>query len=304
MSNPLVSILIPVYNREHLVGETIESALAQTYSNIELIIVDNCSTDNTWDVLKSYKEKDNRIKIFQNNKNIGPVLNWKRCIDEASGEYVKILFSDDLIEPNFIESAFSVFKENVAFVLADIELFTKDGVRKIKRRYSKSVYSTNQYYCDTLLYGLIGFSVSPGCALFRRKDLSESLVVDIENDLGLDFKKFGAGNDLLLFLLIAKGYDTISIAPDTKALFRDHEDSLTVANNLNVYYDYARYFFISSFFPHWLPKFKSVLWFRFKTRKVSDGVLVLMQSRIDFMFLGKFIWKKFFNDLLKRFFVI
>jgi glycosyltransferase involved in cell wall biosynthesis len=51
MNNFLVSILIPVYNREHLVGETIESALAQSYSNIEIIIVDNCSTDNTWDDL-------------------------------------------------------------------------------------------------------------------------------------------------------------------------------------------------------------------------------------------------------------
>ena len=56
--NPLVSILIPVYNREKYIGEAIESAINQTYKNIEVIIVDNCSTDNTWKILQDYQCKD------------------------------------------------------------------------------------------------------------------------------------------------------------------------------------------------------------------------------------------------------
>lgn len=87
--NSLVSILIPVYNRENLVGETIESAINQTYKNIEIIIVDNCSTDNTWQVLQDYAQKDNRIRIFQNPENIGLVRNWERCIDVANNRYYK-----------------------------------------------------------------------------------------------------------------------------------------------------------------------------------------------------------------------
>ena len=88
----LVSILIPVYNRETLIEDTVQSALNQTYPNIEIIVVDNKSTDRTWDILEKLANRDSRIKIFQNKTNIGPVRNWKRCIDNASGKYGKILW--------------------------------------------------------------------------------------------------------------------------------------------------------------------------------------------------------------------
>ena len=65
---PLVSILIPVYNRASIVSRAIDSALSQTYSNIEIIIVDNNSTDSTWDILLKYKQRDSRIKIFKNEQ--------------------------------------------------------------------------------------------------------------------------------------------------------------------------------------------------------------------------------------------
>ena len=84
MEKKLVSILVPVYNRENLIEETVNSGLSQTYENIEIIIVDNQSTDGTWKILEKLASQDKRIKIFQNNTNIGPVRNWKRCIDEAS----------------------------------------------------------------------------------------------------------------------------------------------------------------------------------------------------------------------------
>ena len=79
VTNPLVSIVIPVYNRELYIEDAIRSAISQTYQNIEIIIVDNCSTDSTWDILNEWEKKDNRIKIFQNDSNIGPVLNWNEC---------------------------------------------------------------------------------------------------------------------------------------------------------------------------------------------------------------------------------
>ena len=104
--NNLVSILIPVYNRDKFIEETINSALSQTYQNIEIIIVDNNSTDNTWRIIKKYTKKDNRIKAFKNDTNIGPVRNWKKCTDKADGEFGKILWSDDLIAPEFIEKTF------------------------------------------------------------------------------------------------------------------------------------------------------------------------------------------------------
>ena len=79
--SPRVSILIPVYNREALIGECIQSALFQTFTDFEVIIVDNASTDNTWGICQRFAEQDKRVRVFRNEKNIGPVRNWRRCVD-------------------------------------------------------------------------------------------------------------------------------------------------------------------------------------------------------------------------------
>lgn len=76
-NEPLVSIIIPVFNRDSLVIDAIDSALNQTYKNIEIIVIDNKSLDNTWTNIQKYKQ-DKCIRLFQNTINIGPVLNWKR----------------------------------------------------------------------------------------------------------------------------------------------------------------------------------------------------------------------------------
>src|SRR5437879_4126737 len=101
MTVPLVSILIPLYNREQLLGPCIQSALDQTVRGFEVVIVDNASTDGTWQVCQAFAAKDSRVRIFRDPVNIGPVRNLQRCIQEARGQYGKILFSDDLIKPTF-----------------------------------------------------------------------------------------------------------------------------------------------------------------------------------------------------------
>ena len=112
----MVSIIIPVYNSELFISETIQSAINQTYKNTEIIIVDNDSKDGSWEIIKKFQEKDNRIKSFRNQTNEGPVRNWLRCVEMASGHYIKILWSDDLIAENFIEKTLPLFSEDVGFV--------------------------------------------------------------------------------------------------------------------------------------------------------------------------------------------
>ena len=116
MNRPLVSIVIPVYNRADMVKEAIDSALAQTYENIEIIVVDNCSTDDTWCVITSYDTP--LLKVYKNDKNIGPVLNWKKGIELSKGKYIKLLFSDDKISDNYIEESLKLFTHDTAFVLS------------------------------------------------------------------------------------------------------------------------------------------------------------------------------------------
>lgn len=291
MEKELVSILIPVYNRVNLVGETINSAINQTYKNIEIIIVDNCSTDGTWELLQNLCCKDNRIRIFKNKENMGPVKNWKRCIDEASGQYAKLLFSDDLIEENFIEKTMKVFDHRTAFVLSMVKTFNGNLITDFSKYKIKTEYFTNDYCRDILLNNLNGFPVSPGCALFRTLDLKLSLIIDIPNTLFLDFNRLGAGNDLLIYLNTAERYQKIKVVDSTTAFFRSHNESFTTTNNLTVYYDFAKYYFIKHNQPVFLSIFKTYLWYREKRNKENDSVLQLIEGKKDFLFLFHFMTK-------------
>ena len=246
VTNPLVSIVIPVYNRELYIEDAIRSAISQTYQNIEIIIVDNCSTDSTWDILNEWEKKDNRIKIFQNDSNIGPVLNWNECFRHASGEYIKILWSDDWISHKFVEKCLSVFEKNTAFVLSGYQIVAKKMVLS-EVVFKKNIYSVLEYLHNILLYNREGFPVSPGCAMFRTKDILASFIVDIPNDDGLDSKKNGAGNDLLLFLNTVVNYTSISTISGVDSYFRSHEESFSVANQLDLYYEWAKVFFIRKY---------------------------------------------------------
>jgi glycosyltransferase involved in cell wall biosynthesis len=101
-NNPLVSICIPTYNRADMVSGAITSALNQTYKHLEVIVVDNASTDRIEEVVASFK--DPRIKFYKNQKNLGLFGNFNKCIELSHGKYVHILHSDDWIDPEFTKT--------------------------------------------------------------------------------------------------------------------------------------------------------------------------------------------------------
>ena len=102
-STPLVTIAIPTYNRaEKTLPETLRSAIAQTYANLEIIVSDNCSTDSTADVVRSIGGA--RVVYVRQSENLGLAGNQNDCVERASGAYVLILHDDDLIDPDFVES--------------------------------------------------------------------------------------------------------------------------------------------------------------------------------------------------------
>lgn len=94
---PLVSVLMTVYNREKYIAEAIESVIASSYQNWELIIVDDRSTDSSVEIARSYEAKDDRVKVYVNEKNLGDYPNRNKATSYAKGKYIKYLDSDDLI---------------------------------------------------------------------------------------------------------------------------------------------------------------------------------------------------------------
>lgn len=123
-NKPKVSVLIPTYNSAAYLDEAITSVLNQTYTDFELIIVDNCSIDNTKELVQKYLS-DNRVSYYRNDSNIGLGNNWNKCLELANGEYIKYLCSDDIFHPQLLEKFVPIMDSHpeVSLVTSDREEF-------------------------------------------------------------------------------------------------------------------------------------------------------------------------------------
>lgn len=111
-SNPLVSVLVATYNSENFIKDNLDSLISQTYKNIEIVVCDDASSDNTVSIVKKYQEKDERIKIIQNEKNLGITLNMNNGIKNCNGKYIAILDADDWSYPYRIEEQVKIMENN------------------------------------------------------------------------------------------------------------------------------------------------------------------------------------------------
>lgn len=161
----LVSIIMPSYNTAQFISETIHSVLNQTYSNWELIIVDDCSKDNTDEVVAAFLS-DPRIRYLKNEVNSGAALSRNYALREAKGKWIAFLDSDDLWEPEKLEKQLAFMKENgYAFSYTDymIQLngewlpYVYTGPRVVNRRkmYDYCYFSTITVMYDRDVIGLV-----------------------------------------------------------------------------------------------------------------------------------------------------
>lgn len=117
-----ISAIVPVYNTEKLVGRCIESVLAQSFPDWELILVDDGSRDGSLNVLREYEKKDTRLKVIH-QENAGPGIARNRGIKEATGDYIVFIDSDDVIKPEYFEK---LSKETADVVFIDINQVDED----------------------------------------------------------------------------------------------------------------------------------------------------------------------------------
>lgn len=108
----LISVCVPIYNGEKYLEECLLSILSQSYKNIEVLVVDDGSKDNSLKLVKQLQEKDNRIRLVINGTNLGLVGNWQKCIALAKGKWVKFLFQDDVMQPDCVEKMLTACLEN------------------------------------------------------------------------------------------------------------------------------------------------------------------------------------------------
>jgi glycosyltransferase involved in cell wall biosynthesis len=154
----LVSIITPSYNSEEFISETINSIINQTYTNWELLITDDFSTDNTIEIVESYVKNDSRIKLFKLEKNSGAGIARNFSINKAQGRYIAFCDSDDQWKKNKLEFQLKFMKENnLVFSFTDYDIIDEQGVSKGHIKCPKiltynKLLKNNYVGCLTVIY--------------------------------------------------------------------------------------------------------------------------------------------------------
>jgi len=151
---PKVSIIMPCYNNEKYVKEAINSALNQTYSNIEIICIDDSSKDDSAKLIKKFVQEHHNIKLINNKINLGVIKSRNIAIENATGEYILPLDCDDILEESFVEKAVKVLNANldIGIVYCDVVFFGKKSGVWDTGRYSLSKMLISNQICATALF--------------------------------------------------------------------------------------------------------------------------------------------------------
>ena len=132
--SPLVSVCVPTYNGARFLRQCLDSALAQSWRDLEILVVDDGSTDESLAIARDYGRRDDRVRVAVNPVNLGLVENWNRCVALARGSWIKFLFQDDYLEPTCLSRMLDAAKGDSALVAARREIVFEPGVSAAVRR--------------------------------------------------------------------------------------------------------------------------------------------------------------------------
>lgn len=220
MGDPLVSVLIPAYNRPHTLKIAIDSILEQTYPNIEIIICDDSTDDGVQEMLDPYLQSHIQIKYHKNEKNLF-LKNWHKCFDLASGEYINYLMDDDVFHKEKIAKMVYFFNEfeNITLVTSYRQTINKSGeflppLHATARLYEEIRILDGKMLANVALSRCLNVIGEPTTVLFRKVDLTERFGV-------YKGKQYSLINDLAAWLsLLSKGKAVY--IPEALSYFRLH----------------------------------------------------------------------------------
>ncbi len=174
MEKNLVSVCIPVYNGEATIKETLDSVISQTYKELEIIIVDNCSTDRTLNIVSG--ANDSRIRVYKNDTNLGMVGNWNKCLEYVRGSYIQFVCADDILYPECIRRKVEMMEhcERLSMVFGASEIIDSAGKVIIKRHIFKKSCIADGGKLAKRSYYLKNLYGEPSNVLFKAKLLAEA----------------------------------------------------------------------------------------------------------------------------------
>ena len=190
--NKLVSIITPSFNSVKFIKQCIESVIAQTYTNWEMLIVDDYSADNSLQILKKYNDK--RIQLIELDKNVGASESRNVAIRKAKGKYIAFLDSDDLWEPQKLEKQISFMEtEDIAFSFSTYQPMSDDESKLYSIIHAPKIVTYSSYLKKTII----------GCL---------TVVIDREKTGGFEMPNIRSSHDMALWLLIMRrGFDAYGL---------------------------------------------------------------------------------------------
>jgi len=209
--NKKVSIIIPTYNGAKYIKETIDSCLNQSYKNIEIIVVDDCSSDSTVDILKSY---ENRIHLTINKTNQGIVKNLNNMTLGLESEYFIFLGHDDILPTNHIEIMIGEFDDDTIAVHCNSMGIDGNG-NETKLIRSDDIQITKTKNC---MFELSIDNFISSCGMLHRTDIFQKL-----NGWDDEYKQYGEW----LYYIRELEFGNIKYTTKTKAFYRRHETNIT-----------------------------------------------------------------------------
>ena len=215
---PLVSVLMTSYNREDYIAEAIESVLASTYSNFELIIVDDCSTDKTVSIIKDFLNKDDRISLYVNEKNLQQFPNRNKAASYAKGKYIKYLDSDDRI-----------YDWGLAYCVGLMEKYPDAGMgifqaqNKVDEEYLLPEEAVNKHFFRSSF-----LNIGPSGIILRR---------DAFENAGRYNPNYGVPSDMYFNIKLASLFPVVMLKKEF-FFYREHEGQEIKNRNSYLLYNY------------------------------------------------------------------
>ncbi len=227
-ASPLISICIPTYNGAQYIRACLDSVLHQTMSDFELIIVDDCSVDETHAIAEDYARQDKRIRLVRNESNLGLVGNWNRCVELARGEWIKFVFQDDLIAPTCVEDMLGAATQDAWLIVCRRDFIFEDGTTEETRQYYEQHINPERLFGAGVVYIPPEEVCHAAIRLFGVNYFGEPTATLIRREA---FARYGLFNAELAMICDTEYWVRIAVhhgftyLPETLASFRVHGGS-------------------------------------------------------------------------------